>query len=43
MRFETRADALRFWNRQSRIMPLRPDGQPNKPLTALTICVEPLP
>lgn len=46
------ADALRFadvsvawacWKQQSRTRPLRPDGKPNRPLTAYTVCIERLP
>jgi hypothetical protein len=29
--------ALEFWNRQSKVRPLRQDGRPNKPLTASTV------
>jgi hypothetical protein len=42
-RFRNREEALSFWKRQSEIRPLRPDGAPNRPLTALTIEIEPLP
>ena len=40
------ADAARFadavagwqeWKRESTVLPLRPDGQPNRPLTAYTV------
>jgi hypothetical protein len=41
--FESMADAWACWNQQSRVRPLREDGQPNKPLTAFTITVENLP
>ena len=41
-RFADGAEALAFWNRQSQVRPLRPDGEPNKPLTALTIVIETL-
>jgi len=39
-RFGTFAEAMAFWNQQSKINPLRPDGRPNKPLTALTAVIE---
>jgi hypothetical protein len=42
MLFATSADAMRFWQRQSTVKPLRPDGKPNRPLTALTVVIEPL-
>lgn len=29
--------AMRFWQRQSTVRPLRADGRPNRPLTAYTI------
>lgn len=35
--FDTPRDALEFWNQQSRTKPLRPDGRPNRPLTAFTM------
>jgi hypothetical protein len=40
-RFASFEDAMRFWKQASNLRPLRPDGQPNRPLTALTIVVEP--
>jgi len=40
--FTDKGDALAFWNRQSKVKPLRPDGLPNKPLTALTVIIEQL-
>jgi len=40
MRFADKGEALAFWNKQSTVRPLRPDGQPNKPLTALTAVIE---
>ena len=43
MVFDTRVEAMQFWQKQSTTMPLRPDGEPNRPLTALSISVEPLP
>jgi hypothetical protein len=41
-RFATSAEAMIFWNKVSTVRPLRADGRPNKPLTALSIIVEPL-
>ncbi len=43
MRFATRNDALLFWRTKSRVKPLRADGEPNRPLTALCISIELLP
>lgn len=42
MRFATPGDAMTFRKRRSRVRPTRPDGQPNRPLTALTVQIEPL-
>jgi hypothetical protein len=39
-RFASKADALAFWNTQSTVQPWRPDGRPNKPLTALSVEIE---
>ena len=39
MRFKTMRDAMEFWRTQSTVKPLRPDGKPNRPLTASTISV----
>jgi len=35
--FASPADAFEFWRRQSRTRPVRPDGKPNRPLTAFTV------
>jgi hypothetical protein len=40
MRFPDAAAAMAFWGRQSITKPRRPDGRPNKPLTALTVVIE---
>jgi hypothetical protein len=37
--FDTVELALETWNRQSHSTPLRPDGQPNRPLTAFTMAI----
>jgi hypothetical protein len=37
MRFTSVAHAMRVWNTQSKTMPIRADGKPNKPLTAFTV------
>lgn len=39
MRFNTLRDAMEFWLTASTVKPLRPDGKPNRPLTASTISV----
>jgi hypothetical protein len=35
MLFPSQREALEFWQRQSTIKPYRPDGKPNRPLTAM--------
>jgi hypothetical protein len=40
-RFNDQGDAYAFWRQPSRIQPTRPDGQPNRPLTAYTVSIEP--
>lgn len=42
-RFASPADAMAAWRSQSRLAPLRADGQPNRPLTAYTVEVIPAP
>ena len=37
MHFDSFTQAHAFWNQQSKLRPLRPDGRPNKPLTAFTV------
>jgi hypothetical protein len=37
MQFDSSAEAMRVWNTQSEVRPLRQDGKPNKPLTAFTV------
>ena len=41
--FGTITEAWLCWNQVSTVRPRRPDGLPNKPLSAFTIAVEPLP
>jgi hypothetical protein len=41
-RFDSREDVFAFWSKQSERHPLRSDGKPNKPLTALSVNVEPV-
>jgi hypothetical protein len=40
-RFDSPGTAAAFWRTQSRVRPLRPDGQPNRPLTAFTMLTQP--
>jgi hypothetical protein len=42
LKFASKVDAMAFWNTQSKVRPLRPDGRPNKPLTAFTVEIETL-
>ena len=37
LRFPRASDALDFWRQRSRYVPFRPDGKPNRPLTAYHI------
>jgi hypothetical protein len=41
--FDNATDALALWKQPSTVRPLRPDGKPNRPLTAVSITVERLP
>ena len=42
-RFASKAEAWAYWGQQSEVKPRRPDGRPNRPLTAWTVLVEPAP
>jgi len=42
-RFATRGEAMECWKAQSTIRPLRPDGRPNRPMTAYHVTIEPAP
>jgi len=37
------AEALRAWRTRSTVRPNRPDGKPNRPLTAFTTEIRPIP
>lgn len=37
LQFKDIKEAFDFWNQQSPTVPMRPDGKPNKPLTAFTV------
>lgn len=43
MSFRWAALAMTFWRQSSTTVPYRPDGEPNRPLTTITVSVEPLP
>lgn len=40
LRFADLAAALAFWKQTNETHPLRPDGKPNRPLTAFTVTFE---
>jgi len=40
IKFTTMEAALKYYKTQSETVPLRWDGQPNRPLTALTVSIE---
>jgi hypothetical protein len=39
-RFDDVTAAIEFWRQPSTVAPLRPDGEPNRPLTAWSILLE---
>lgn len=41
MRFDTPGAAFAYWKTPSQSVPLRPDGKPNRPLSAFTIEIVP--
>jgi hypothetical protein len=41
LRFESMLEALEVWKTVDPRAPLRPDGEPNRPLTAFSVSVEP--
>ena len=43
LRFPTAREAFAFWRQESTVRPLRDDGLPNRPLTALTVSIEEIP
>lgn len=42
LKFDTPAEAMSYWRQQSRVRPLREDGEPNRPLTAYTVEIVPV-
>jgi hypothetical protein len=40
--FHDAGEAMEFWRTQSKTVPRRIDGEPNRPLTSLTIEIEPV-
>lgn len=43
IRFPTSKAAFLAWQTRSTVMPTRPDGRPNRPLTAYTMSIEEVP
>lgn len=39
-RFDEYLSAFHFWKQESRTVPTRPDGKPNRPLTSFTVSFE---
>jgi hypothetical protein len=37
MKFEDAGVAMQYWRTRSKTVPTRPDGKPNRPLTAFTV------
>lgn len=42
MTFSSFQEAWNYWRQPSTVMPVRPDGKANRPLTAFTVEIEPL-
>lgn len=42
-RFADFAEAMEFWKTVSKVRPVRSDGRPNRPLTALTVTFDKVP
>jgi hypothetical protein len=40
LQFPNPGEALRYYRQASKVCPLRPDGLPNRPLTAFTVTIE---
>lgn len=40
-RFRTKTAAFLYWRQESKLRPRRPDGKPNRPLTAFTVEILP--
>jgi hypothetical protein len=39
--FASTGEAWEYWKQQSKRVPTRPDGKPNRPLTAYTVSIHP--
>lgn len=40
--FDNHVEAFDFWQQQSKVRPNRRDGQPNRPLTAYNVAIDPV-
>ena len=40
MSFNSFSDAFEFWNMVSTVKPVREDGKPNKPMTAMSVAIK---
>ena len=43
MTFDSTIEAWHVWRTQSETVPFRPDGEPNRPLTAYSVQIMPIP
>lgn len=43
IKFSSHAEAAELWKTQSKRTPFRPDGKPNRPLTAYSVSIRELP
>jgi hypothetical protein len=43
LKFDSAGAAIAYWRTRSKTVPTRPDGKPNRPLTALTVEIEDAP
>ena len=42
IKFADKGDAFAFWHQTSKTRPHRPDGKPNRPMTAFHVMIEPV-
>jgi hypothetical protein len=40
--FDNAGEAFEYWRQQSKTVPARPDGKPNRPITAYTVEIKPI-
>lgn len=41
--FDDAGQAFEYWRQQSKTVPMRPDNKPNRPITAYTVEIKPIP